>query len=345
MRFGIGQFTLQIPPWDRRDHATLYRDTLDLAALADRLGVDSFWLAEHHGAGDGYNPSLLAFLAAVAARTERIEIGTAVVLAPFHHPLRLAEDAAVVDNISGGRLNLGLGLGWVEAEYRMFGVDFKGRGRRLEEIVEVLRRAWTGERFSFEGGFYRFEDVAVRPRPARRPGPPIYLGGMAPKAVERAARLGDGHYPPSTASPADGVERARAILDERRRAGAAGPYRFGMFIPVGIGADADDGWARIRDGTLHVRGSYMLWGQGQTDVSRARDVAAQVEQQHRAGAVCGSPEDVVEQLRPAVEAIDAMGFADAFVSAILAPPGTPADRAAEAVELYATKVVPALRGD
>lgn len=344
MRFGIGQFTLQTPPWDARDPAALYRDTLELSILADRAGIDSFWLAEHHGAQDGYNPSLLPFLAAVAARTERIEVGTAVMLAPFHHPLRLAEDAAVVDNISGGRLNLGLGLGWVAEEYRMFGVEPKGRGRRLEEIVEVLRLAWTRERFSFAGRFYRLEDVSVTPKPARKPHPPIFVGGMAPAAIERAARIGDGHYPASTGSLESAVERAREVLAIRERHGAKGPFRFGVFLPVGIGADAEDGWGRIRDGILHVRGSYAIWGRGERDVSRARDVAAEWEAAVRAGSVVGSAEEVADRLRPAVRAIDALGFEDAFISAILAPPGTSLERAAEAVEVFATKVVPALRG-
>jgi probable F420-dependent oxidoreductase len=341
MRFGIGQFTLQIPPWDNRDHAELYHDTLEVARLADQLGVDSFWLAEHHGASDGYNPSLLPFLSAVAARTEMLEIGTAVLLAPLHHPLRIAEDAAVVDNISNGRLTLGLGLGWVPDEYRMFGASMQARGRKMAEFVEVLRKAWTGETFSYEGQAYRLEDVRVTPRPAQEP-PPIYLGGMAPAALARAARLGDGYFPPSTAGLDDAVARAEAILDERDRIGASGPFGYGMFVPVGLGSDAEDGWRRIRDGLLHVRGSYALWGSGTRDVSGARDFAAQFEEQVRAGAVCGTPEEVVAQLRPVVETLDAM-FEDCFFSAILAPPGTPRYPALQSVELYARDVIRALR--
>ncbi|MFA5891839.1 MAG: LLM class flavin-dependent oxidoreductase, partial [Actinomycetota bacterium] len=126
MKFGIGQFTLQVPPWDLRAHAEVYADVLELIELAERADFDSVWLAEHHGASDGYVPSLLPFLASVAARTTRIKLGTAVMLAPFHHPLRLAEDAAVVDALSGGRLRLGLGLGWVPEEYRMFGAEQRG---------------------------------------------------------------------------------------------------------------------------------------------------------------------------------------------------------------------------
>lgn len=341
MKFGLGQFTLQIPPWDDRDHARLYADVLDLAARADGAGFDSVWLAEHHGAQDGYIPSTLVFLAALAARTERVELGTAVLLAPFHDPLRIAEDAAVADAISGGRLNLGLGLGWAPEEYRMFGVDPKGRGRRLDEFVEVLRRAWTQERFSFEGDFYRYEDVSITPKPKRVP--PVWLGGMADRAIERAARLGDGHFPPSTSGPEGMAAHADQVLAARQRLGVEGPYRFGMFAAVGIGTDPDDGWASIRDGVLHVRGSYMLWAQGKRDVSGARDAAAVFEDAVRASCVVGTPQQIADQLRPIVEKIDGMGFEDAFISVGLSPPGTPAARAAEAIDRFASEVIPLLR--
>ena len=342
MKFGLGQFTLQIPPWDERSHARLYADTLELARLAESVGFDSFWLAEHHGASDGYIPALLPFLSAVAAKTERLEIGTAVMLSPFHNPLRVAEDAAVVDNISGGRLNLGLGLGWVPEEYRMFGAPMKGRGRRLEEFVEVLRLAWTGERFTYRGKMLSFEDVLIRPAPAHKI--PIWLGGGSPPALERAARIGDGHFPTSTGAPSDSFARAKEMLGIRERLGVSGPYRAGMFIPIGIGTDPDEGWSKIRDGTLHVRGSYAMWGQGKLDVSGARDEATTWEDAVRAATICGSPEQIIDALGPDVAELDSLGLEDAFVSAILAPPGTPFDVAAESIETFGTTIIPALRG-
>lgn len=343
MRFGLGQFTLQIPPWDDRDHAQLYADTLDLAARADAAGFDSFWLAEHHAAADGYNPALLPFLSAVAARTTRIELGTAVMLAPFHSPLRVAEDGAVVDNISGGRLNLGLGLGWAPEEYRMFAAEHKGRGARLAEFAQVLKLAWNEERFSFDGGSYRYDDISITPKPARKGGPPIWLGGNADAALRRSARFGDGYFPPSTAGFAALPDLAERMLALRNELNPGAPYRFGSFQNVGIGSDSDDAWAAIRDGVLHVRGSYLLWGQGERDVSRARDAAAAFEDQVRATCILGTPGQIVDQMRPVVERLDTMGFADTFVSVILAPPGTPAQRASEAVERFAGEVIPALR--
>lgn len=334
MRFGIGQFTLQVPPWDRRSHAELYADTLALAAFAEEHDFSSFWLAEHHGAGDGYNPSLLPFLSAVAARTTRLELGTAVMLAPFHDPLRIAEDAAVVDNISGGRLHLGLGLGWAPEEYRMFGVDSAGRGARLAEFVAVLRGAWGAEPFSHDGRFYTYDDVAVTPKPARAGGPPVWLGGGVDAALERAARLGDGHFPPSTAGLDGIIAHAQKMLDLRSRLGVSGPYRFGAFVPVGIGRDEDDGWAKIRDGVFHVRGAYMLWGQQLRDVTSARESAAPFEEAVRAGCVVGTVQQVTERLRPIVDALSEMDLHEPFLSAILAPPGVGPDVARPQVEAF-----------
>src|SRR5437660_7752867 len=151
LQVGIGLFTAQVPPDSDRTFVREYREILDMVRLAETLGFDSAWVSEHHGAGDGYLPSLLPTLAALAAATDHIKLGTGVLLTPFHHPLRLAEDAAVADLISGGRLILGLGLGWREEEFRMFGVPVSERVRRTAETIEILRRAWAGRRFSYEG--------------------------------------------------------------------------------------------------------------------------------------------------------------------------------------------------
>jgi hypothetical protein len=134
------------------------------------------------------------------------------------------------------------------------------------------------------------------------------------------------------------------MLKIRKRLGVSGPYRSGMFIPIGIGADPDDGWAKIRDGILHVRGSYALWGQGKLDVTGARDEAAKWEDAVRAATICGSPEQIVDELAPHVRELDSLGLEDAFVSAILAPPGTPFDVAAESIETFGSKIIPALHG-
>jgi len=224
----------------------------------------------------------------------------------------------------------------------MFGVEMARRGKRLDEIVEVLRLAWRGERFSFEGEILSYTDVLVRPRPARPI--PIWLGGQAEAAIRRAATLGDGHFPASVAGGMAIVERAGRIREIRREAGLSGPYRYGAFLPAGLGEDADDGWKGIRDGVLHVRGAYMMWAQGTRDVTGARDVLEPHEGQVRAGAVCGTAAQVVDGLRPIVSGIEEAGFEEAFVSVILAPPGTALDTAKRRVERFAAEVMPAFPG-
>lgn len=182
-RFGVGLYTGQ------RAGGADYRDAIPLAVAAEEAGFDSFWVTEHHGLPDGYLPSPLTLLAALAPATRRIQLGTGVLLAPLHHPLRVAEDAAVVDQLSGGRLILGLGIGYAAHEYRSFGVDSATRGTQLGALVRILRLAWTGEPFSSpELGL---DDVRVTPVPAHAI--PVWLGGYAAPAVRRAGQIADGH--------------------------------------------------------------------------------------------------------------------------------------------------------
>lgn len=181
--FGVGLYTGQ------RDAGPHYRDAVPLAVAAEEAGFDAFWVSEHHGLPDGYLPSPLTLLAALAPATSRIALGTGVLLAPLHHPLRIAEDAAVVDQLSGGRLILGLGIGYAAHEYAAFGVDPATRGARLEALIGALRDAWAGRPVhSRELGL---DGARVTPPPARPI--PIWLGGYAPRAVRRAGLLADGH--------------------------------------------------------------------------------------------------------------------------------------------------------
>lgn len=197
MKVGFGSLTCQRGPGDRRSGRERYREALELAAEAERLGFDSVWLSEHHFFADGYTPSTLVLAAAVAARSERIGIGTGVLLAPLHNAVRLAEDAATAQVLSGGRLVLGLGQGWKRDEFDGLGIPFAGRHLRLEEIVTTLREAWG--------------DGPVTPKP--EPPPPIWIGAMSEPAVRRAARIGDA-YLASWASVEDFQQRVRWAREE-----------------------------------------------------------------------------------------------------------------------------------
>ncbi len=183
-------FTFRNPPPWRRDGAELYRSTLDEIVLAETLGVDGIWLAEHHFTDDGWSPSPLTLAAAVAARTERVRIGTFVLLLPQHDPVRVAEAATAIDLLSNGRLTLGVGIGYRADEERAVGLDPRSRGDRMDEALELLIRCLDGGQVDFNGRFYRTEGLEMSPRPAQSPRPPILTAGGGRRALERSVRLG-----------------------------------------------------------------------------------------------------------------------------------------------------------
>jgi probable F420-dependent oxidoreductase len=339
---GLGLFTGQIPTGSARTFAREYRETLDLVRLAEALGFDSAWVSEHHGSSDGYLPSLLPMLAAFAAVTERMRLGTGIVLTPFHDPLRLAEDAAVVDQLSDGRLILGLGIGWREEEFRMFGVPMRERLQRTVETVEVLRRAWTGRRFSFEGRSYRYDRAKVTPPPARPGGPPIYLGGYAERAIRRAGRLADGYI--TDADAVEEVQPSLALFDEGARGVGKDPRTMGLALLQNAFVSRNgDAWEIARPGVSHQLGAYSAWDAGaDTPDHDGLEPLPPDEETMRRWTPTGTPSEVARALRPLVETFGDRGELHLVVR--LHFPGMDFETASRAVELFAEEVIPALRG-
>ena len=339
---GVGLFTGQIPPDSSRTFTQEYREIVDLVRLAETLGFDSAWVSEHHGSGDGYMSSLLPTLAAFAAATDRIKLGTGVLLTPFHHPLRLAEDAATVDLISGGRLILGLGLGWREEEFRMFGMPLASRVRRTTETVKILRRAWTGERFSFQGRVHTFDQVRVTPPPAREGGPPIYLGGSVERSIKRAGRLGDGFIRTRSGD----VDRMRADLQlaegAAREAGKDADHFAFAQLQNAFVWEGGDAWEIVRAGAAHQIGVYGGWAAGGDTPGNEFLVAPVDEASLRRLTPAGTPQEVTHALRPIVEAF--AGRREFHLIVRLHYPGMEFETAAHAMELFASRVVPALKG-
>ncbi|SRR6266542_2076845 len=175
---------------DWQTHVEVYGHALEEARLADELGFDAVWLAEHHFSSYGICPSLAVLAAAIARETRRVRIGTSVVIAPFAHPIRIAEDFAMVDVLSGGRLEFGLGRGYQPKEFQGLGISMDKTRERFDESLEIIRRAWTGERLTFEGEFYTIRDLRVLPKPLQKPHPPLWTAAVSPDTYTAAAKRG-----------------------------------------------------------------------------------------------------------------------------------------------------------
>src|SRR5438445_5554777 len=174
MNFGLF-FAFQVVPGAGVPLYEPYRDMLDCLPRAEELGYESAFVASHHVQPDGWCPSPLLALSAAAARTERMRLGTGAILVPLYTPFKLAEDVAVLDHLSGGRVVLGVAPGYVSEEFLAHGVPRAERVARLEETLDLLQAAWTQERFSFRGRHYAVEpETTLTPRPLQRPHPPIW---------------------------------------------------------------------------------------------------------------------------------------------------------------------------
>ena len=187
MRFGTFYF-FQAPPGHR--HEDIIRRELEQIEWTEELGFDEAWLTEHHFIDYGLSVDPASLAAAAASRTRRIRIGLAAAILPFHHPLRLAEQMALVDIISGGRLDVGVGRGNRPAEFRGFRVPQEQSRDRFDEAVEILQRAWTEERFSYDGRFFQVPEISVIPKPVQKPHPPLYQVCVSKDGIENTALRG-----------------------------------------------------------------------------------------------------------------------------------------------------------
>jgi alkanesulfonate monooxygenase SsuD/methylene tetrahydromethanopterin reductase-like flavin-dependent oxidoreductase (luciferase family) len=233
--------------WDK-----IYRENLELAAEAQRLGVASIWVSEHHGEVDGYCPSPVVAGAALAAAAPGCHIGQGITLAPLHgHPLRLAEDLAVLDNLSGGRVEIGLGQGYRPAEFDMFGLPYARRTRAFEEALEILQLAWRGERFDYAGRIYNVKDGLLRPTPVKPGAPRLWIGATAPAPRERAVRHRAGLIVAPLTELDHSARQIEAFDQEAARQGA-GTLPRAIMREVMLGDSAADAMARHKPSLDHI---------------------------------------------------------------------------------------------
>lgn len=300
--FGIMHDFRPLPGGDHRRH---HAEGLAEVALADELGIDTVWLSEHHLTQDGLTAAPLVLAAAIAARTTRIRIGTNVLVLPLHHPLRLAEEAALVDIVSGGRLVLGVGQGYAPAEFAAFGVALADRPRLLTEGVRVLRSVLeTGQ----------VDGVAVTPSPLRRV--PVNVAGVTAAGLRRAAGLGDA-VQVYCATPADLLAR-RALLDTIDR-----DVPLVCTGVLHVAATAEQAWAEAGPGIAYLEGQISAYSG-----------AAAGPPPRRGDYLVGTPDEVAVRLTELHRALRFTHFAH-----WARLPGLTHERAMASLRLFATEVM------
>jgi alkanesulfonate monooxygenase SsuD/methylene tetrahydromethanopterin reductase-like flavin-dependent oxidoreductase (luciferase family) len=330
LRFGV-VYDFRNPPDSGIATPRLYAEILDQVVWLEQLGLDLVWFTEHHFVEDGYLPSWTPVAGAMAARTTRVRFSSDICLLPFSHPVRLAEDLAVLDNLSGGRIEIGVGMGYAPHEFRGFGIPLPQRVSRTEEGLEVLRRCFSGERFSFHGQRYHFDDVVIHPRYVQDGGPPLWVAAMSAAGAVRAARF-DAHLLPQ--GPREHVlDPWRRALHESGR--DLEGYRVGIIRGCFVTDDPARDWPVVRAaekyrGQLYSRffveaGRHGSWYRDENRIPQTW--------------VVGDVEHCVAELSAYIEN---HGITDLVTWAV--PPGLSPAQMNPHLERFAREVVPRLRG-
>ena len=312
-----------------------YREALEEVIRAEDLGFDSVWMEEHHSVSDHYWPSPLPVLAGFATRTSRLTLGTDIIVAAFHHPVRLAEDVAMLDVISNGRLVLGIAIGYKPDEFALYGVELEKRGARFEEQLAIMKGLWTQERVQFNGAYYTLEG-RLEPKPVQKPHPPLWIGGWGDITLRRAATLADNWIPGPTADLTRLLAAKKRFLERRRAAGLAAPTEWPLTRDVII-ADTDQRARELAE--EHIMVAYRReyaggWRHPFIDASVATDLDKLMEDRF----VIGGPEQCVRRLRRFIEP-----YGMTHLICRMFFPGMPHAHIMRGLELLAREVMPAFR--
>jgi alkanesulfonate monooxygenase SsuD/methylene tetrahydromethanopterin reductase-like flavin-dependent oxidoreductase (luciferase family) len=330
------------PPRWRRPWRELWEDGLWLLGQAEPLGFDSVHAQEHFFQPDGYAPSMPVFLALLAERTRRVRLGSYIYVLPLHHPVALAQETAVLDHLSGGRLDVGVGLGHSLAEYRAFGVDPRRRPSRMEESLEILELAWTRRPFSFSGRYFELRDVEVRPEPLQQPHPPLWIGATTVAAAERAGRHGAFLSAGSVEPEVFEAYRRAWLAGGRPAAGARAAFTLAI---TATHEDPEKVWARHRevyferwDFYSRIRGELGDPALAVGATGRVTPGPAPTPETYRANELIGDPDTLLGVLEPLVRRLGATDL-------VMSGPASGIDwrgEGYESVRLFAERVLPEL---
>jgi len=312
-----------------------FDETLRECERAEIAGFDSIWLGEHHN-NPVLHPAPLIGLTAIATRTRRVRLGTGVLLLPLYHPLMVAEEGAMLDMISGGRLILGVGAGYAPEEFDAFGYSIKERGSRLEEGASLLRRLWTEENVTHRGRHYRVDNATVAPRPVQQPRPPIWFGAWTEPAIRRAARLGDAWL----AGPSANLDELtactrlyrKACREIRQREGEVALFRY-----VFVASSTNEAISAAGDSFINAFESmYFRWPH---PVVKRPSGKITIEPLAKGRIILGDPRTCIEEITRFRRELGLKHLVCRF-----SVPGISREACRTSFDLFTREVMPALRG-
>ena len=337
MKFGIN--LLSQHPADRPQH-DMYREMLEQAVLAEELGFDGLFVNEHHpfDRTDELWMQPLPALAGIATRTRRIELGTNVLILPLYHPIQLAEEVAMIHSMSGGRMILGVGIGYKAEEFNAFGLDIKKRVGRFVEQLEIIRRLWRESGVSFSGRHFRFENVSLPIHTFPERSPPLWIGAEIERSISRAGRLGDGWLPADTCS----IPLLREYYQVYREGLAESGRRFEdlerpLMRETFVDEDVERGKAIFSPGVLRKYQQYWRTGAPQLRGEFAKEQFG-FDELAQDRFIFGHPDECIEQIERHVRELGIT-----YMIFRIQKQGIPHRRVLEVIERLGTKVIPRCR--
>jgi len=324
-------FDFRNPEQWHRPWAKYYAEVLDVIEWTEQAGFSNAWIPEHHLADDGYMPSPLVTIGAIASRTKTLKLGSGIALAPLYHPVRFAEDCAVLDIISDGRIEMGLGIGYRRRETKAYGVDSTKRGKMFDEWLEIVTRLWAGETVDFDGKFYSIEGAKIMP-PAPRGRIPLYIGGFSDKAMQRVAKYGDGYF---------GNEEVTDLYAEKMR-DQGKDVKSGSVRIIGmmtmIADDPEEATEELAPYYHHINNTYGAWF-AEDDVGMTSGIETMSLEQFKQSGLLQilTPDEAIAMLRNMQETTPLDHYA------MMMPPGLPPERFVHYAEIVSQKVIPAFK--
>ena len=327
LRVGVC-YDFRNPPDSGVSDQVLYSEILEQVAWLDQIGADLVWFTEHHFVEDGYLPSWIPVAGAMSSVTKHVRFGTDICLMPFNHPVRLAEDLAVLDNLSGGRVEVGLGMGYAPHEFRGFGFPVSRRVSLMEEGIEVLQKCFSGERFSYQGKRYQFEDVVITPGYVQEGGPPLWVAAMSEAGAMRAAHY-DTHFLPQGLK----ANSYDPWIDKLQSTGRnPADYRVGIIRSILVTEDRDKDWQAVRAAERYRMALYQRFfeesGEGFGEKGEPVPQAW----------IVGDVDECVAELTKFI-----LDFGITDIVSMAVPPGMRAEQMGDSLEKLFTQVVPRVK--